>query len=586
MEAEASAQLKKDQFHHAIPRFILRQFLAIAAEPQAYVSRRERKLSLQGISNKERAQLGVNCVFVYQLSDRALVKRSLGKVYGHVNLYRDVTEASNVDHLEVKFSLLENKASNAIRSIHDGLQASTFTLSRTELATVRKFIFLMHYRTEAVSSRYFQETDPQNAPIAEWIRTYKATRRLETGIDIWRDGLKYYHTPHSEIMATGERLRERYGDPRLREMLRERFDPGLEEEWFALDYWSLANYFFLGVWEAAEGSEFVLGGTAFGLWEGLIYGSPGAHRLYVVSPRIAIVLRRTFLRQHQFNDSSAVVYSCLAGIPIGPPKIKYADERMVFTKSDDVDPWIHKSMFDTYLASKTAQDDGFTFPITKLSTSQTYSVNEVIMMHSNLHSEGSLTFSSAKVMLDTLKMYMRSPNTFLGGKRSLFQPLLRELSSMIGTPTGPSVPLDLSWTPETDADLQLQTFLRFLITKTIHFPSTYNRAYVVLHMATEVSSLTNSVSARIRSLRDKGIYRFRRTLDPPVPSFLPLKEESELFFALVGYKVDMLGVGTRTNDLLANIIYEAAIIGITHWLADNRSDVLSEYLYPWMSVTV
>jgi len=65
--------------------------------------------------------------------------------------------------------------------MHDGLQAHTSTLSRTELATVQKFIFLMHYQTEALSSK---ETDPQNAPIAEWIRTYKATRRLKTGINV------------------------------------------------------------------------------------------------------------------------------------------------------------------------------------------------------------------------------------------------------------------------------------------------------------------------------------------------------------------------------------------------------------------
>lgn len=542
----------------------------------------------------------VNSIYVYQLASGTLSKQTLTKVYGSLNLYRDVTMADNVDHLEEKFALLEGQAYIAIRSIHNGLQCHSFTLSRMELATVRKFIFLMHYRTEAASSNYFQETEPRNVPIAEWIRTYKASRRLQTGIDVWRDGLKYYlDTPHSNIMATGERLRERYGDLRLHEMLRERFDPGLEEEWFALDYWSLANYFFLGVWEAAEGSEFVLGGTAFGLWEGLIHSSPGAHRLYVVSPRVAIVLRRTFLRQHQSNDAS-VLYSCLADIPIRPPKIKYADKNMIFKMLDGVDPWIYKSMFDTYLSSKKAQDDEFTFPITKLSIAQTYSVNEVIMMNANLHPEGSLTFSSPEVMLDTLKMYMRSHNTFLGGKRKLFQPLLKELFAMIATgptgPFGPSERLDLSWTPETDADLQLQSFLRFIISKVIHFPSNYNRAYVVFHMATEVPSLTNSVSARIRSLRDQGVYRFKRILDPPIPSFqipsrnptlvetLP-KEESELFFALVGHQVDRLGVGKRTNDLLANIIYDAAVIGITHWLADNRNDVLSEYLYPWMSVT-
>jgi len=282
----------------------------------------------------------VDNIFVYQLSSGTLSKQPFTKVYGSFNLYRDFTVADNVDHLEVKLSLLESQACGVIRSIHDGLQSRSFTLSRRELAIVRKFIFLMHYRTKAVSSSYFQETDPHNAPIAEWIRTYKARRGLQAGIDIWYDGLKYYlDTPHSKIMATGERLRERYGDFRLHEMLRKRVDPGLEEEWFALDYWSLANYFFLGVWEAAEGAEFVLGGTAFGLWEGLIHGTPGAHRLYVVSPRVVIVLRRTLLRQHQSNDSS-VLYSSLAGIPIDPPKIKYVDAEMVVKNSDDVDPSI------------------------------------------------------------------------------------------------------------------------------------------------------------------------------------------------------------------------------------------------------
>jgi hypothetical protein len=64
------------------------------------------------------------------------------------------------------------------------------------------------------------------------------------------------------------------------------------------------------------------------------------------------------------------------------------------------------------------------------------------------------------------------------------------------------------------------------------------------------------------------------------------REESELFFALVGHQVDKLNVGRYTNDLLGNIIYEAAIIGVTHWLAKNRYDVLRDLLYPWMNIVI
>ena len=37
-----------------------------------------------------------------------------------------------------------------------------------------------------------------------------------------------------------------------------------------LSYEILANYFFLGIWEAADNSEFILSGNGFGLWEGRI----------------------------------------------------------------------------------------------------------------------------------------------------------------------------------------------------------------------------------------------------------------------------------------------------------------------------
>jgi hypothetical protein len=564
-------------------------------------TKRERRKSFQK-AHKQGREYKVENIYVYDIASSTLQTRCLSRVYGQTNLYRDGNNPTDVDYIETKFSLLEYRTSHVIRSLHSGLNSRSVSLSRAELATLRKFIFLMHFRSEAVSSTYYRETDPHNAPLAEWIRNYKQTRGLTTDVDVWRDALKYYlDTSHQDIVATGERIRERYGNHRLHEMLRDRVDPGLEE-WYAIDYESQANYFFLGIWEAAEDSEFVLSSNGFGLWEGLIYGSPGAHRVYVVSPRIAIILRRTFLRHPHSNDPS-ILYSCLANIPIAKPTIRYANEEL-FALEDDTDPWVFKNLLNAYRSSPQAEKDQFTFAISKLSTKETYAVNEVIMMNANLHPSASLTFASADIMLDTLRTYDSSQHTFLAGKKNLFTPLLRELYTMKHdaltnsppTPTSPVTP-NLAWEADTDADLQLHMFLRFAISKKIEFPSSYNRAYLLFHMATDASSASNSVSSKIRRMVKEGISKLKHLLDPPLPRFprnprsssrklveaLP-RSDSEVFFSLVGYQVDQTGIAQHSNDILANVIYEAATIGITHWLAEHRPDVLTDLLSPWITV--
>ncbi|KAJ3505447.1 hypothetical protein NLJ89_g7410 [Agrocybe chaxingu] len=596
----------KDLYHHFIPRFILRQFHVSPVRPHQLRPHVEAEWSLWRGSKK-----GAESVFYYDLATGSLDVRPLSKVYGQINLYRDEKDPTNVDYLEGKLAELERDTSGVIRSIHCGIPQRCFSLSRMELATLRKFIFLMHYRNDAHSSVYFNEKTRHNAPLANWIKKFKEARQLETEVDVWLTGLKYYlETPHHTMVAVGEGLRERYGDQPISEMLRRRFEPAIEE-WYAMDYESLANYFFLGVWEAADDTEFVLGSNGLGLWEGLIYGNPGAHRLYVVSPRVALVLRRTFLHHPHSNDPS-VLYSCLADVPIAQPTTEYAD-RTILERIKDADPWIKKSAFDAYRATPKAQEDRFTFRITKLTSAQTYAVNEVIMMNANLRHNGSLTYASSKAMLTTLEAYMSSHNTFMGGKRQLFQPLLRKLQALksenfsrdalikpskvkklkADAPPSPVDHVDSC----TDADHQLSIFLQFTVKGNVTFPSLYNRAFLLLRMATD-RPLANPISDRVRGIRDTAISRLCSFLDPPLPIFnspnsypssdelvetLP-REESELFFSLIGHLVDQLDVGRHSNDILANLIYEAGIIAVALWLTKERPDVLVDLLHPWVSI--
>ncbi|PPR00531.1 hypothetical protein CVT24_005505 [Panaeolus cyanescens] len=605
---------KKKQYHHCIPRFILRQFQY--GEPgtstqsdsnpaPAYVPpmRRQRSNSNWRSSITGLKGLKLEIIHFYDVRKGQLAQKQLAKVYGQNNLYRDLKHPTNVDHLEEKLAHLEQEASTVLRAVHLAIPHRGFTISRAELATLRKFLFLMHYRNDAMATRYFEETNPQNAPLVDWIRQYKDKRQLDSNSDVWLDGLRYYlETPHHQIVATAEALKEQYGQERINEMLRKRVDPELDD-FHAIEYEGLANYFFLGVWEAAPGTEFILGGNGFGLWEGLVYNTPGVHRLYVVSPRIVIVLRRTILRQPHANDPS-VLYSCLADVEIPQPSVSLADKKIYQQAMSAPTEALGRKLIDHYRTTKLAQGDMFTFEIIKLSQEETYAVNEVALLNSNIQDNGSITFSSPSCMLDTLRAYMSSKNTFLGGKKSLFNPLYEKLSSMVASPHTPSSadgrPMVSPTSPlgtDSDADRQFHTFLRYMLLQGVEFPSDYNRSYLVYQMATAGPTLENAFSANIRSMEDEAIAKLKGSYAPPPPSRLTgprpiqrLKEvlsvdESRQFFTTMARFMDPLGVGKRSHDPLSTVAYEAAMIGVAKWIVLRRPHNLADDLQPFVHLT-
>ncbi|KAF9035549.1 hypothetical protein BJ165DRAFT_1509919 [Panaeolus papilionaceus] len=608
---------KKKQYHHCIPRFILRQFqygepgLALPPDtppppgPGVYVppAKRQRANSIWRASITGIKGLKLEIIHFYDVRKGELTRKQLAKVYGQNNLYRDLKHPTNVDHLEEKLSILEQDAATVLRHIHKEIPNKGFTITRSELATLRKFLFLMHYRNDAMATRYFEETNPQNAPLVDWIRQYKEKRQLDTNSDVWLDGLRYYlETPHHQIVATAEGLKEQYGQDKINEMLRKRVDPELDD-FHAIEYEGLANYFFLGVWEAAPGTEFILGGNGFGLWEGLIYNTPGVHRLYVVSPRIVIVLRRTILRQPHANDPS-VLYSCLADIDIPQPSVSLADKKIYQRAMEAPSETIGRKIIDHYRTTKVAQSDAFTFEIIQLTEGETFAVNEVALLNSNVRDNGSITFSSPHCMLDSLRAYMSSKNTFLGGKKALFNPLYETLSSMVAPPLkSPTVlstknarPMVAPTSPvetDSDADRQFHIFLRYMILQGVTFPSDYNRSYLVYQMATTGPTLENAFSISIRTMVDDAVEILSPSHARPASrssTFKPSQtlvetlsaHESRRFFATMATLMDPLGVGRRSHDPLSTVAYEAAMIGVGKWIVSQGRGKLAQELQPFV----
>ena len=209
-------------------------------------------------------------------------------------------------------------------------------------------------------------------------------------------------------------------------MLMTRVDPDIEN-YHAVDYTSMSNALFLSIWEAAEGEEFVLGAKSFGLWEGVIGTCPGLHRLFVVSPRVALVLRHNAMAPENVDNIKPhiTVKSKLIDVPMSLATSTYANYHNL-PWSDD--PFVLEAAARAlwkYRQTPEAQEDIFMFTPTKLTQKQTDALNYVILIHLL---NGGLTFSSPSAVRKTIQYHLQSDIPYARESKYLFRNLLGLLS--------------------------------------------------------------------------------------------------------------------------------------------------------------
>ncbi|KAF9223145.1 hypothetical protein BS17DRAFT_818032 [Gyrodon lividus] len=446
-----------DQYHHFIPRFILRRFQVGPVKSKA---ERQREFRRTGIVPEY--------VLYYDIASGTLDTRPIGKVYGVLNLYGDKANQENVNELEEKLSILERGAASIISDLHKALPEGKFCLKRRPLEALRKFLFIMHYRNAVLAPVYFQEDHPENAPARQWIEHLKKTKGLETAIDVWLYTLRFYlDNSHSQLMLLAAQITDKYGMVNLLKFMTESFIPPEIEDFPALTYQSLAGSFFMCIWEAAEEDEFVLTHNGFGLWEGCTVDGPvggSFHRIFVMSPRVVLVLRTCLLRPENAGMVSAPMSSNLLDITQSPPETTYAGATS----------WMQSgtcSGVEKYRTSKEAEEDLFTFSITKLSRSQTMAINAVLLK--NVGSETSLTFLSSDCMLRTSRSFC---NNFLRvSEVGKFTKLIKTLSSDVPVPRKAGEGDD-----DTFVDIGLFKLFMDISTGSKTFDSAYDRAQAVL----------------------------------------------------------------------------------------------------------
>ena len=549
---------------------------------------RNRKERQKNFNKARRTGVDKDTILMYDITTQTLEPRPLAKVYGDINLYRDDRNPENVDHLEEGLSRLENHAARTIRNIHSAIESrqQKILMKRKELEAIRKFIYLMHYRRTSFVSSYFDEDDPENMPLRDYIKNFRRKHNLYKKDDIWLFGLKYMlEVPHHKIIATGEAIQDKYGGPEgMLSMLMTRVDPDIED-YHAVDY-TMSNESFLGIWEAAEGEEFVLGANSFGLWEGTTETIAGIHTLFVVSPKVALVLRQGIMGPESIDyiKANMTVTSNLIDIPMNRATSTYANYvNPPWSNDPSVEEATARALWK-YRQTPEAQEDTFTFTSTKLTQKQTHALNQVILLHL---SDTGMTFSSPAAMRKTIQYHLQSDIPYARESKYWFRNLLGLLSENTIL-TGPNSSTSSTPPPRSAVDIVFNS----IASGAIEFRSNYDRAYRVYHLAADDVTKYNQATSDIHQMTARAIFAMKEIL-PPLPiifrhMYFPSscrdivkqlsKEESELFFALVGHQVDVLKVGPISDDIMGRIKYEAAIIGFTHWLAENRVKVLTDLL--------
>jgi hypothetical protein len=450
----------------------------------------------------------------------------------------------------------------------------------------------MHYRSVSCSSDYFQVDHPENAKAQQWIGAFMKAKGIQSAVETWLCILRYYlDTPHSDIMRDAAEVIDKYGVERLAKMMAESHIPPDLEHYPAFTYQCNANSHFLSIWEAAEGEEFILTHNGFGLWEGLAVGFPGLHRIFVVSPRIAIVLRSGLLRPELQGHVELGFSSSLLDVYAAPATPIYADGgdglRANFTSATSL---------ARYRSSHEGANDSFVFKITKLSRPQTLELNSVALL--NVKERGSLTFLSRESMLRTTRAFRRLPSNL--PESDLVVPLIECLTATTQTESSaPRPPLQSRMAvsegdtdPLSYVDVALYMLLMEICTGRKQFPSAYDRAYLVLTMMEKgnPTSFAREIGREVEKAfrvckeesEDVGSFAVGARFAPLLSS-IPDKLSCQLFHLMIPYMCELGAVMSGGEGILEELQDQVAVVsfltrascnpGVWHTLSCSSPEV-------------
>lgn len=253
--------MSDNQYHHYIPRFILKNFSIDKYErtfecyPVNKVKGKKKnpkkKYTKIYINHSTYAKIFPEYIKLYSLQSKKLYTSMIKRCYGVTNLYKDITNTNDVMYIEKRLSYLESISStiiNNIKNCYKNSKLSRVVITRKDLLTLKKFLFIMQYRKDKRKEQYINSRFTIGTYIL--MIKYMNIHKFDHPKDVWLNNIKQIiDTDNMKIMKMNiNYLKHMYLDSRSKEnsydkMLNDKIFPLISNDYFA------HFYTFLCIWE-------------------------------------------------------------------------------------------------------------------------------------------------------------------------------------------------------------------------------------------------------------------------------------------------------------------------------------------------
>ena len=278
--AESSSQAraaKKSQYHHFVPRFLLRNF-AVFKNPGKIVQKTSKKHK-----NSPPKPQRLN---VLNLKSGAFEQRDVGDTFGIVDMYRDFEKAGpDQQKLEKELSVLESAAGVIVARVTKMYEAGKkeIQLPRKDQELLRRFLFIMMYRNSSFGQRFEKSKEDYDSDDREHMLVYMNQKGFKTPRDVWFANIRAF---------LDVKLVEEDWTNEMEELSKRAYP--MDARWF---FMHMKAFYTAFCTPKRADDEFILTQNVYGVYEGPTSAGPWTdyHRFAPVSSKIMIVLRSVLL---------------------------------------------------------------------------------------------------------------------------------------------------------------------------------------------------------------------------------------------------------------------------------------------------
>ncbi|RDL31810.1 Uncharacterized protein BP5553_09212 [Venustampulla echinocandica] len=409
MATSSAAAQEKSQYHHFIPRFILRNYSHLGELTTG--SRNSKNRGKQRGNRKNGPRAGEPVLYGVNLSreEPTITETTVAKTFGMMDMYCDLGASTKRHQVEEQLSVLESQAGEIISTIRKAFEAGKddVWVTRTQRDTLRKFLFIMKYRGSRFHRRYFHENaEDYNADDREKMLKYMKEKGIKKTIDVWFDNIKAIIDLKMDYqMGWMDKLRKRiYPD---------------DAEWCINN---IQGFYMALITPNNKEEEFLLTQNAYSIFEGAstLKLSPITGKLELsaytefhlfapIAPRLLIVLR-SFILPVPEQDSANILEQREQFLKVATARHANPEEAGMFLRDLPITKALNS--YSKLVAGKlvlinggpAGMHDRFCFRFFPISEVHVQKINKVMLDES--HAIDLIVFNSKAATLKTLVKYL------------------------------------------------------------------------------------------------------------------------------------------------------------------------------------